>query len=301
MINTKVIPNIQLKGRRCPVIKIIFLTLVIGVIIILSTSSVLLWWGVLLMMSVIFLAYIKHTEDRRLLKYFIIQEFAGIILGLLLLAGYQGILINILLIIKLAIAPFHFWLITAIEHIRDIAFTWATTFQKLPAGLILLQLMNPRTLSLLALGTIYSVLHLFTITTAKGIILVSSTTTIGWILFLQAKDWISSAFILTTYLLLILLILTWANRKSIETSISLIITLLNWPLSIVFIIKATFFINLSDISIIFAIISLWSAYIGAVSYFNILTNLHKVQQEISFPLSKLYYAFNLLTLFLLIR
>lgn len=74
-------------------------------------------------MSVIFLAYIKHTEDRRLLKYFIIQEFAGMLLGVFLLAGYHGIVINILLIIKLAIAPFHFWLITAIEHIRDIAFT----------------------------------------------------------------------------------------------------------------------------------------------------------------------------------
>lgn len=249
----------------------------------------------------IFLAYIKHTEDSRLLKYFIIQEFAGIILGLLLLAGYQGILINILLIIKLAVAPFHFWLITAIEHIRDLAFSWATTLQKLPAALILIQLMNPSTISLLALGTIYSVLHLFTITTAKGIILVSSTTTIGWILFLQAKNWISSAFILVAYLLLIILILTMTNRKSIETSISLIITLLNWPLRIIFIIKATFFINLSDIRFIFAIISLWSAYIGAISYFNILTTLHKVQKDISFPISKLYYAFNLLTLFLLIR
>nr|AOW68744.1 NADH dehydrogenase subunit 2 [Plectus acuminatus] len=277
------------------------MTLVMGVIIILSTSTVLLWWGVLLMMSVMFLAYIKHTEDSSLLKYFVIQEFAGMILGLLLLAGYQGMLINILLMIKLAVAPFHFWLITAIEHMSDLAFSWATTFQKLPAALMLLQLMNPSTMSLLALGTMYSVLHLFTMTTAKGIILVSSTTTIGWILFLQAKNWMSSAFILIMYLLLMMLILTMTNSKSIETSMSLIITLLNWPLSIIFIIKATFFMNLSEVSIIFAIISLWSAYIGAVSYFSMLTNLIKVQEDFSFPMSKLYYAFNLLTLFLLIR
>jgi len=210
-------------------------------------------------------------------------------------------LINILLIIKLAVAPFHFWLITAIEQIRDLAFSWATTFQKLPGALMLIQIINQSTISLLILGTLFSVAQLFTLTTPKSIILVSSTTTIGWILFLQAKNWMHSAFILTGYLTLIILILTQTRSKNIETRITLVITLLNLPLRFVFIIKAILFINVTEINFFFALIGLWSTYLGAISYFCLLTNIQKTQEDNPFPLTKLFYAFNLLTLFILIR
>lgn len=71
-----------------------------------------------------FLVAVKsNLESYRIVKYFMVQEAAGLRIGVLILFSFPVLLVSVIVMIKLALAPFHFWVITTLQSLQGWPFS----------------------------------------------------------------------------------------------------------------------------------------------------------------------------------
>lgn len=125
---------------------------------------------VLITITLIFLYKIQGNFDERL-NYFVIQE----VLGFLFLVFIRTILQLIVLIIKIGISPFHFWIFTVLRKVDNYLLLWFLTIQKLPFLPVLLYLFNLKFMLILLFGVILCYLQLYSMKNFKFMVTISST------------------------------------------------------------------------------------------------------------------------------
>jgi len=100
-------------------IKILFLPMLVLSLLTLFSRNFLVWWSVLILTTLVFLAVIKNNlESYGMVKYFVIQEVASLTIGVMILFSLPVIIIIIMIIIKVALAPFHFWVVRALQSLN---------------------------------------------------------------------------------------------------------------------------------------------------------------------------------------
>lgn len=136
------------------------------------SSNVLLWWRVFLLITVVFVCLSKGVGSySSVLNYFVIQES----LGLFFLVFNFFLLQFFIVILKIGVAPFHFWVFSVTSFLYDWLLMWFLTFQKLPFLPVLVQLFSFKMVFVFFLGVCVCYLQLFVLKSYKNMMIVSST------------------------------------------------------------------------------------------------------------------------------
>nr|YP_010983062.1 NADH dehydrogenase subunit 2 [Rhipicephalus pumilio]WOH23046.1 NADH dehydrogenase subunit 2 [Rhipicephalus pumilio] len=169
----------------------------------LSSNSWFIFW---LMMEINMMSFIPIINNFKLknynamITYFIIQSFSS---SLFFISSFQYSLfnsefffglINISVLIKLGVIPFHFWLISISEFLTFYSLFILLTIQKIIPLLIIEKFMNLVMMPLYVLSSLMASIMAMKYKLMKKILIFSSISHQGWILCLIAKKmnfWIS--------------------------------------------------------------------------------------------------------------
>lgn len=276
----------QFTGAICPIIKILFIPTFMLISLTLLSGNLVLWWRILILTTLVFLTAVKtNIESYRIIKYFIIQEAASLTIGVIILFSIPLFLIRILIIIKVALAPFHFWVVSALQSLQGWPFAWVVTFQKIPGILILSQIINNLIYIILIIGSIICSIQMIVTVKPKTIVLLSTTVTSRWVV-ITIYDTISNMIFLTFYFTRIALLLNERLREQgINVEYLFILVLLSFPLTIIFIFKVAILLSVVNYNAPLLLIFLLSTLGASLAYMEILKN-YVTTRETHFKLSR---------------
>lgn len=275
----------QLIGAICPIlIKILFLPIFLVSLITLLSNNLILWWRILILVTLVFLTIIKGTnESYSIVKYFIVQEAARLTMGVLILFGISLLIINIMIIIKIAIAPFHFWILNTLHSLQGWSFRWVLTFQKLPGLAILTQIIDNITYFLVLAGRVLCSIQIILTVKPKAIILFSTTVTSGWVILTSSDIFLNLIFLITYFCAVASLLNEATREQNIEVGYIIVLVLISFPLTLIFILKVAILSNLLTFRIIPTTLFLISTLGATLAYMEIL-KIYTTSREIYFSL-----------------
>lgn len=224
------------------IIFLIIFTLFISLLSILS-NNIVIWWSVFLLITVTFIFLNKSVKRySSLINYFIIQER----LGLIFLLINFGVLQFFILLIKIGVAPLHFWVFRVTNNIFSYNLIWFLTFQKLPFLLILLQIFWLGSFLLLFFGLLTCYFQIFSIKNYKNLLVLSSTESFNWIIIGLFVSIFNTLYLFIYYIVLIVLIIN--KFRKINSNF------LNWETILVFLnipFRVTFFVKIFSLREVF--------------------------------------------------
>lgn len=211
--------------------------------------NIFFWWSIFLIITLIFLFILKFNSRRiRLLNYFIVQEFCGLIFLIFSYELVQFIIVSI----KSGVSPFHFWLFFVLSESFGFRFIWFFTFQKIPYIISLFYYLYDIFLFILFLGLIFCFFQVLFIKNLKFLIAINSTESFNWIilrLFLSFLDYFFLFFFYVMFILFMIPVLYFFNLSNLEWE--LILFFLNIPFSVNFFVKIFSFSLIRKISLYF--------------------------------------------------
>nr|YP_009092004.1 NADH dehydrogenase subunit 2 [Uncinaria sanguinis]AHI51924.1 NADH dehydrogenase subunit 2 [Uncinaria sanguinis] len=211
-------------------------------------NNILVWWSIFLLMTLIFIMLNKKCGSySSMFNYFIMQESLGL---LFLMFSFQYFQLLILML-KIGMAPFHFWVFSVTNNIYGLNLMWFLTFQKLPFLLIYLQLMVSNVLYLLLLGLIFCMLQMLLVKTYKNLLILSSTESFNWITLGFLMSFFNVFIIFFYYFFLMIMVIPNFSFLSLKNFIGweTMLIFMNFPFSV------NFFVKIFSLSEIFKIYS----------------------------------------------
>lgn len=224
-----------------------------------------------MIITIIFTLLNKRNKSyRRIFNYFIIQES----LGLLFLVFSRGILQFFIILIKIGVAPLHFWIFNITNNIVNFGLMWFLTFQKLPFLVILLQIFWLNSLYLLLFGLLICYLQIFVIKNYKNLMIISSTESFNWIVLGLFFSFLNSLYLFFYYFILIVILINKFgkfNNNFINWETSLIF--LNIPFSVSFFVKIFSLSEIFKFESVFVLLLLFLIFLSVLSFSFWLINL----------------------------
>nr|UXK95606.1 NADH dehydrogenase subunit 2 [Macropostrongyloides dissimilis] len=211
-------------------------------------NNILVWWSVFLLMTLVFVLLNKSINSySSLFNYFVMQESLGLIF-LMFSFGYLQLLV---IMFKVGMAPFHFWIFSVTNSIFGFNLMWFLTFQKLPFLLIFLQMMLGKVIFLLMIGLMFCLFQMLLMKTYKNLLILSSTESFNWITLGFMMSFLNVLFIFIYYFLLMLILIPKFELFNVSNFIGweTMLVFMNLPFSI------NFFVKIFSLSEIFKIYS----------------------------------------------
>nr|YP_011013854.1 NADH dehydrogenase subunit 2 [Coronocyclus coronatus]WPY71308.1 NADH dehydrogenase subunit 2 [Coronocyclus coronatus] len=202
----------------------------------LITNNILVWWSVFLLMTLVFVMLNKQTNSfSSLFNYFVMQES----LGLLFLMFSFGYLQLLIVMFKIGMAPFHFWIFSVTNGVFGFNLMWFLTFQKLPFLLIFLQMMVAKLIFFLMVGLFFCLFQMLLIKTYKNLLILSSTESFNWITLGFVMSFFNVLFIFLYYFLLMLMVIPKFEMMNVSNLIGweTMLVFMNLPFSVNFFVK----------------------------------------------------------------
>nr|YP_009383834.1 NADH dehydrogenase subunit 2 [Cylicostephanus minutus]ARS44136.1 NADH dehydrogenase subunit 2 [Cylicostephanus minutus] len=202
----------------------------------LITNNILVWWSVFLLMTLVFVMLNKQTNSfSSLFNYFVMQES----LGLLFLMFSFGYLQLLIVMFKIGMAPFHFWIFSVTNGVFGFNLMWFLTFQKLPFLLIFLQMMMAKLIFFLMLGLFFCLFQMLLVKTYKNLLILSSTESFNWITLGFAMSFFNVLFLFVYYFLLMLMIIPKFEMINVSNMVGweTMLVFMNLPFSVNFFVK----------------------------------------------------------------
>ena len=244
----------------------IFLTL-LGLLV----NNLIVWWSIFLIITILFTLLNKRNKRyRRVFNYFIIQES----LGLLFLVFSGGILQFFIVLIKIGVAPLHFWIFNVTNNIINYSLMWFLTFQKLPFLVILLQIFWLNSFYLLIFGLLICYLQIFIIKRYKNLIIISSTESFNWIILGLFFSVLNSLYLFIYYFVLIAILIskfTKFRQNFVNWETSLVF--LNIPFSVSFFVKIFSLSEILKFESFFVLLLLFLMFLSVLAFSFWLINL----------------------------
>lgn len=225
----------------------IFLSIFTFLLTLLSllTNNIIVWWRIFLLITVIFSLLNKRRKSyTRIFNYFVIQES----LGLLFLVSSSGFLQFFIILIKIGVAPLHFWIFSVTNNIFNYGLIWFLTFQKLPFLTILLQIFWLNSLYLILFGLFLCYIQMFVIKRYKNLLIISSTESFNWIIIGVFLSLFNSLYLFLYYFVLMVILISKFSKSNIN--------FINWETALVFLnipFRVSFFVKIFSLSEIFKI------------------------------------------------
>lgn len=227
------------------------------------TNNIIIWWRVFLIITIVFIFINKNVKRySSLINYFVIQES----LGLLFLLINFGLFQFFIILIKIGVAPLHFWIFRVTNNIFSYNLVWFLTFQKLPFLLILVQIFWLKGLFLLFVGLIVCYLQIFSIKNYKNLLVLSSTESFNWIIIGVFISLINSIYLFIYYIVLMVIIINKFRKSEFNW--------LNWETILVFLnipFRVTFFVKIFSLREVFKFNTLLILVILIIIFLSALT------------------------------
>lgn len=238
---------------------VIFLTL-LGLV----RNNFIVWWRIFLLITLLFIMLNKSLKSySSLFNYFIIQES----LGLLFLVFSFGFFQFFIVIIKIGVAPLHFWVFNVINNVFGFNLIWFLTFQKLPFLVILLQIFFLISSIFLMLGLLICYLQIFLLKGYKNLIIISSTESFNWIIIGVFFSFLNSLFLFFYYFILISYLISKYNKFDLNfVSWETVLVFLNLPFSVTFFVKIFSLSEILKFETIFIIVLLFLMFLSVLSF-----------------------------------
>nr|YP_010271191.1 NADH dehydrogenase subunit 2 [Cylicocyclus elongatus]UKB87203.1 NADH dehydrogenase subunit 2 [Cylicocyclus elongatus] len=202
----------------------------------LITNNILVWWSIFLLMTLVFVMLNKQTNSfSSLFNYFVMQES----LGLLFLMFSFGYLQLLIVMFKIGMAPFHFWIFSVTNGVFGFNLMWFLTFQKLPFLLIFLQMMVAKLIFFLMVGLFLCLFQMLLVKTYKNLLILSSTESFNWITMGFVMSFFNVLFIFLYYFLLMLMVIPKFEMMNISNLVGweTMLVFMNLPFSVNFFVK----------------------------------------------------------------
>lgn len=201
----------------------------------LLVNNLIVWWRIFLLMTIVFILLNKRNKSyRRIFNYFVIQER----LGLIFLVFSRGVIQFFVILIKIGVAPLHFWIFNVTNNIVNYGLIWFLTFQKLPFLVILLQLFWFSSFYLLLLGLLICYLQIFVMKNYKNLLIISSTESFNWIILGVFFSFLNSLYLFIYYFILIVILINKFSKHSYNfVRWETVLVFLNIPFSVSFFVK----------------------------------------------------------------
>nr|YP_009450244.1 NADH dehydrogenase subunit 2 [Ortleppascaris sinensis]AOV93984.1 NADH dehydrogenase subunit 2 [Ortleppascaris sinensis] len=227
------------------------------------SSNVLIWWSVFLLMTVIFICLNKGNGTySSIVNYFIIQES----LGLFFLVFNFLLLQFFIVMLKIGVAPFHFWVFSVTNSLYDWLLMWFLTFQKLPFLPVLVQLFSFKMIFLFFLGVVICYLQLFVMKSYKNMMIISSTESFNWVVLTCFLSVVNVIYLFCYYMILMMFLMPSFNLKDFN--------FLNWETVLVFLnipFSVSFFIKIFSLSELLKVNSVFILFILFLMFLSMLT------------------------------
>nr|YP_010575577.1 NADH dehydrogenase subunit 2 [Varestrongylus eleguneniensis]UZM11417.1 NADH dehydrogenase subunit 2 [Varestrongylus eleguneniensis] len=228
-------------------------------------SNIFFWWAVFLMMTVfIILMNKKLMSGSVIFNYFVLQESLGLVFLLL----FWGLIPMIVLMIKVGMAPLHFWVFKVINGMINYNMIWFLTVHKLPFLLVFLQLYNFNLVYLLLLGLLVCFLQMYVMKVFKNLLVLSSIESFNWIVMGLVMSFFNVLVLFFYYLIMmIIMIYKFDLEKSVGEGFSweLIFVFLNMPFSVSFFIKVFFLMEILKNLGIYVVFLLFMMFLSVLS------------------------------------
>lgn len=176
----------------------------------------------------------KQGDFSNSLNYFLLQEFLGFLFLVFIVLNLQ----LLVLLMKVGVSPFHFWIFNVFSGSDNFLLMWFLTFQKLPFLPVLLILFKFYLIVLLFFGILFCYYQLFVVKQYKLIFALSSTESFNWLLLGIFMGSLGFIVFSVYYFINILVILSYQTFGfSINFYLELMTIFLNIPLSFRFFVK----------------------------------------------------------------
>nr|CAD88794.1 NADH dehydrogenase subunit 2 [Necator americanus] len=230
----------------------------------LLVNNILVWWSVFLLMTLVFIMLNKGLKSYSgLFNYFVIQES----LGLLFLMFSFGLFQLLILMLKIGMAPFHFWVFSVTNSVYGFNLMWFLTFQKLPFLLIFLQLMFGKLMLLLFFGIIFCMFQMLLMKSYKNLLILSSTESFNWVTLGLVFSFLNVFFLFLYYFVLMLLFIP-------KFEVYNFFSYLGWETMLVFMnlpFSVNFFVKIFSLSEIFKVYSFIFLLLLFMMFFSVLS------------------------------
>nr|UYX57264.1 NADH dehydrogenase subunit 2 [Rhipicephalus linnaei] len=270
--------------------------IIISILISMSSNSWFIFW---LMMEINMMSFIPIMNEFKLknynsmIMYFIIQSFSS---SLFFISSFQYSLfntelflslINISILIKLGVIPFHFWLMLISESLNFNSLLILLTIQKIIPLLIIEKFLNKMMIPLFVLSSLMASILAMKYKLMKKILIFSSISHQGWILCLIAKKvnfWFSYLIMYSFIIYTIIINCKMVNFNSLNnltsskmsvkmknTMIMSMMSLAGMPPFLGFFMKIVAILYLIKMNLIFITILIISSLINLFFYLRIMT------------------------------
>nr|BAT21234.1 NADH dehydrogenase subunit 2 [Rhabditophanes sp. KR3021] len=244
----------------------IFLSFMVMLLFILNCfiSNIIVWWSSFLLMTIMFILINKvNLSFSSLMNYFIIQETAGMLFLLLNFTMLQFLVI----LLKIGVAPLHFWIFSITNNLYGQGVIWFLTFQKLPFFPIILYLLQNSYLYLFIIGIMFCYFQLFSLKNYKNMLVLSSTESFNWIILISISSFFSSLMFFLYYFFIMIFMLDYNNKKdSSFYNWETVLVFMNLPLSITFFIKIFSLISVFQYNSFIVLLILFLMFLSMLSF-----------------------------------
>nr|YP_009391009.1 NADH dehydrogenase subunit 2 [Caenorhabditis angaria]ARV88261.1 NADH dehydrogenase subunit 2 [Caenorhabditis angaria] len=237
----------------------------------LLTNNIIVWWSIFLLMTIVFTLLNKSNKSyTSVFNYFVIQES----LGLLFLVFSSGFLQFFIILMKIGVAPLHFWIFNVTNNIFNYSLMWFLTFQKLPFLTILLQLFWLSSTYLLLFGLLVCYLQLFVMKSYKNLLIISSTESFNWIILGVFFSFFNSLYLFLYYFVLMFLLISKFSKGSKNfVNWETMLVFLNIPFSVSFFVKIFSLSEIFKFESFFVLLLLFLMFLSVLSFSFWLINL----------------------------
>nr|YP_009176855.1 NADH dehydrogenase subunit 2 [Strongyloides venezuelensis]BAT21226.1 NADH dehydrogenase subunit 2 [Strongyloides venezuelensis] len=208
------------------------------------TCNVVVWWVVFLMMTLVFISINKGSVSS-MVNYFMIQEILGFTFLLVSVSWVQ----LVILLMKVGVAPFHFWVFSVTNGLSGWSVMWFLTMQKLPFIPVIMYLSVSYFVYLVVLGIIFCYFQLFFVKGYKNMLVLASTESFSWLVLMIFFSLSSGLLFGLFYIIFFYFLLDHSGSSELDSY--------NWETVFIFMnipFAMTFFVKF------FSLISLFSSY-----------------------------------------
>lgn len=228
-------------------------------LLVVQVSNMFVWWSVFVFIDLIFIWVCKGGRFNCMLNYYVLQECLGLIFMLLFGRCLQGVVV----MVKIGLVPFHYWLYVVVGGLKYWILIWFLTFQKLPFMGVLIMIISNYLFWLLLVGFVICYFQLLLVKSYKFILVLNSTESFNWILLGYMFSFFRGLIIFVYYLRLrVFLIPLFGEEVICDYEWLVILFYINVPLGIPFFVK--FFVVRS----VFRFYFLWFVIIMMLMFFS---------------------------------
>nr|YP_010329427.1 NADH dehydrogenase subunit 2 [Haemaphysalis kitaokai]UNO53871.1 NADH dehydrogenase subunit 2 [Haemaphysalis kitaokai] len=276
--------------------KLMIWLILVTILVTISSNFWFIFWMMMEMNMMMFIPILQNTKMNScssMITYFIIQSFSSTLFFLSSTLSFLNestlsiFLMNVSILIKLALVPFHFWLTMISENLDALSLFLMLTIQKIIPLFILFSIKSDLILSIGLISSIFGSIMALNTKLLKKILIFSSISHLGWLailIYIESNFWISYLLLYTLIIFNIIKLISKNNLTKISnffmkkllisekiSFICLMMSLSGMPPFIGFFIKLMAIMIIIKITKIIMIILVISSLINIYFYMRLMT------------------------------